>query len=377
MEKLKKYKVGFVSSSVGASGGGVSQVVSKHVEYGAKHFECCSFSPIIDEASYLPDTACSIQSKSLFSGKFSIYPSMIKDICSNDVDILHQHGIWNFVSIAVNFAKKKTGIPYVISTHGMLDPWILEKSPEIKHLLSYLFQEKNISSASLIHALTLKELEQIRSFGYTGDVAVIPNGIDLQNFEPKTLKSSEIKFLYLGRLDKKKNVLNLIKAFQEITRKYSDVCLDIYGWGDASYIEKLILDSNESDRINIHGPVFGSDKEAAFVGANFFILPSLSEGLPMAVLEAWSYGLPSLISKDCNLEIGFEANAAITLGTSVGDIINDVIVALEMGPADYEKMSASSLRLVRDEFSWDQVSDQLHAAYLWIINKDEKPSFIY
>ena len=45
------------------------------------------------------------------------------------------------------------------------------------------------------------------------------------------------------------------------------------------------------------GPVFGADKEAAFRCADAFILPSHSEGLPIAVLEAWSYGLPVFMTR--------------------------------------------------------------------------------
>ena len=48
------------------------------------------------------------------------------------------------------------------------------------------------------------------------------------------------------------------------------------------------------------GPQFDDDKATSFAGAAAFVLPSLSEGLPVAVLEAWSYGLRVLMTEPCN-----------------------------------------------------------------------------
>ena len=44
------------------------------------------------------------------------------------------------------------------------------------------------------------------------------------------------------------------------------------------------------------------------------MLPSFSEGMPIAVLEAWSYGLPVLMTEACNLPEGFAAGAALQIG---------------------------------------------------------------
>jgi glycosyltransferase involved in cell wall biosynthesis len=58
------------------------------------------------------------------------------------------------------------------------------------------------------------------------------------------------------------------------------------------------------------GPLFGQEKDAAYRACDGFILPSLSEGLPMAVLEAWAHAKPVMLTPECNLPEGFTAEAA-------------------------------------------------------------------
>ena len=86
------------------------------------------------------------------------------------------------------------------------------------------------------------------------------------------------------------------------------------------------------------GPVFGEAKDALLRSADAFILPSFSEGLPMAVLEAWAYGLPVLMTDHCNLPEGFAANAALRIGTDVESIAEGMreLMSLPAGVAGGE-----------------------------------------
>ena len=66
------------------------------------------------------------------------------------------------------------------------------------------------------------------------------------------------------------------------------------------------------------GPQFGAEKSECYRACDAFILPSLSEGLPMTVLEAWSYAKPVLMTAECNLPEGFAAGAAVRIGPVPG-----------------------------------------------------------
>ena len=79
------------------------------------------------------------------------------------------------------------------------------------------------------------------------------------------------------------------------------------------------------------GPQFGAEKDAnAYRACNAFILPSLSEGLPMTVLEAWAYGKPVLMTPECNLPEGFSAEAALRIGASPEAIADGLRKLIEM-----------------------------------------------
>ena len=93
----------------------------------------------------------------------------------------------------------------------------------------------------------------------------------------------------------------------------------IAGWDENDHLiqlRSLVSDLGLKERVRFVGPQFGDDKKMAFEIADAFVLPSLSEGLPMVVLEAWSYGLPVLMTPHCNLPVGFEVGAALLIGTS-------------------------------------------------------------
>jgi glycosyltransferase involved in cell wall biosynthesis len=133
---------------------------------------------------------------------------------------------------------------------------------------------------------------------------------------------------------------------------------------------------HRDERVAFVGPVFGDEKDALLRHADAFILPSFSEGLPMAVLEAWAYGLPVLMTDHCNLSEGFAANAAIRIGTDPGTIAEGMRELFQESSQDLAAMGAKGRTLVEDRFTWPKVAAQMKEVYEWMLGGGEKPGSV-
>lgn len=131
-----------------------------------------------------------------------------------------------------------------------------------------------------------------------GKVVIIPNGVDLQAFKGPTLHAqgrtlSDLTILFVGRLEKQKNLEILIRALADL--KIGDVRLLFVGRG--SLKEELI---KLADKLNINLEIINSipndQLPKIYQKADIFILPSLIEGHPKALLEAMACGLPCVAS---------------------------------------------------------------------------------
>ena len=163
---------------------------------------------------------------------------------ASDVSVVHVHGLWMHPGIIARRAASATKSPLVISPHGMLEPWAIQNSRWKKRLAAWLFENRNLRSAACLHALCEAEARNFRNYGLTNPIAVIPNGVEIQdpsnaqgarreaqsgnpmakglsdderNFPVRDLKADGKKvLLFLGRIHPKKGLANLIRAWRVV-----------------------------------------------------------------------------------------------------------------------------------------------------------------
>jgi glycosyltransferase involved in cell wall biosynthesis len=189
--------------------------------------------------------------------------------------------------------------------------------------------------------------------------------------------------LYLGRLHPKKNVANLIRAWKQTVDAHPSTrdgwIVAIAGWDQAGHereLKKLTSDSGLLESIRFMGPLFGQNKDAAYRACDAFILPSLSEGLPMTVLEAWAHAKPVVMTPECNLPQGFAAEAALQIGTEPDEIAPGLKRLTEMSDDDRKAMGARGRTLVATRFSWPQIGEQMRAVYEWVLGGGATPDTV-
>jgi len=308
-------------------------------------------------------------------------PAMGRAIASHD--LLHQHGIWQGASVAVRQWGRASGNPIMISPHGMLDPWAKANSGFRKWCAGVAYENANLRNASCMHALTTAELRDLRKAGLKAPIATIASATQLpEPCEQIALPGCGRKtLLFLARLHPKKGLSELLTAWGILSREHPDLSarwrVVIAGWDDGGHREALMAQAAslpDVAQVEIPGALHGAEKHAAFCAADAFILPSFSEGLPIAVLEAWAYGVPVFMTQHCNLPEGFARDAAVRISTDPSELAQ--VLAARLEDDGLPAMAERARALCEEEFTWDRVAAQYLATYNWLLGQGEQPAFV-
>ncbi|MDZ4307491.1 glycosyltransferase [Allopontixanthobacter sp.] len=365
---LSGLHIGLLTASASRSGGGVFEAVVQQARIIRSLGGAVSVFALADQRSaedaerfapsqvhHLPMTG---------PAQIGFAPGLVSALLEADLDLLHLHGIWMYPSRAGSDWAQRTGRPYLVSPHGMLDPWITARGQAKKSLARIGYERASWRGATVMHALTEREAGDIAAESGRSDTIVIPNSGPPAG-EPRDA-AGPAHFLYLGRIHPKKNIAALIDAWtmRAETLEAAGARLTIAGWGDQRDVDQLRSRvSGGPGSIHFVGPKYGAEKAALMRDARFFVLPSQSEGLPMAVLEAWAAGTPALMSQECNLPAGFTSGAAIDCGLTAKTIATALDRALELPDSDWQTMSDAALELAGHMFSSEAAARQWGEAY--------------
>lgn len=304
-------------------------------------------------------------------GRFSQSIGIFRELHASTFDLVHLQGIWGPASRSIAIAKLcGTKGPYVISPRGMLEPWALRSGSIKKKIAWGLWQGKLLRQATCIHALCEAEAISIAHLNLGRPICIIPNGVDLPEVLPG--KDSNFKtLLFLGRIHPKKGLVELLRAFAQIEQSQRNGWrILIAGWDDGGHLPMLQSLAGElavDGSIEFVGPVFGDKKTELLRSCTAFILPSHSEGLPMSVLEAWSYGLPAVITNECHLDIGFQKGAAIHVDPNAMSIEIGLRALFTKTPADLASIGESGRALVAEQYTWNRAAEQFARVYEWML----------
>jgi glycosyltransferase involved in cell wall biosynthesis len=320
---------------------------------------------------------------------FRYSPRLRRAFLNCEAEIAHLHALWMHTSVILSAWASRHGRSYVITANGMLEPWARRNSRVKKRIVSALYERRCLEGAACIQVNSQREAKSIRDFGLRNPSCIIPNGIDLptgtgQKTELARRSSDKRKvMLYLGRLHAKKNLANLIRAWKQTLNSdpsaQEDWVLAIAGWDQAGYeaqLRQLTTDLQLLTSVIFLGPLFGADKDACYRTCDAFILPSLSEGLPMAVLEAWAYAKPVLMTPECNLPESFAVGAAVQIGTTPGEMTAGLKKLTEMSDSDRTAMGNCGRALVATRFSWPRIGEQMRSVYEWVLGGGATPESV-
>lgn len=289
------------------------------------------------------------------------------------VDGVHVHGLWEQSTAVACRTARRLGKPYLLSAHGMLEPWALEAKRLKKQIYAALLERNNVAQAACLHALTEAEADQYRRFGAKGPIRVIPNAVCLPaaatadafyrrfpDLEGKRL------VLFLSRLHPKKGLDLLIEAWTRVTAAFPKAHLVLAGpdtVGTQAKLVDLLRRHKLEGTVSFTGMLTGELKWSALRAAEGFVLPSYSEGLSMALLEAMGMGLPVIATSACNMPEITGADAGWEIQPSV-DAVTDALTALLSQSAEARfLMGRRGADLITTRYSLPGIVQQTCAMY--------------
>lgn len=289
---------------------------------------------------------------------------------------LHIHGLWEQSTAIAGHTARELRIPYVLSAHGMLEPWALSNRRWKKIIYSALFERANVQGAACLHALTYAEAEDYRRFGCTSPVAVIPNGVTIpETVSPDflltqfpALRNKRI-VLFLGRIHFKKGLDIFIESWTEISKRHPEAHLVIAGpdfEGTKAKVEERINELNLSRHVTFTGMLRTELKWSAIAAATCFVLPSYSEGLSVSVLEALGTGLPVIITKQCNLPEVEQFGAGWIIQPERSELTSALSDMLSNSAEANRLIGSKGRRLVADKYNWSTIIRQFTEVYRWV-----------
>jgi glycosyltransferase involved in cell wall biosynthesis len=290
-------------------------------------------------------------------------------------DAIIVEGIWQYHSLAVWLALRRSSVPYFVFTHGMLDPWFRRTYP-LKHLKKWLYwpwaeyrvlrdaraviftceDEKFLARQSF---LLYRCREEVANYGTAAPSLDFDRQV-AAFFAAFPETAGRRILLFLSRIHPKKGCDNLVEAFAEVARADHSLTLvmagpDQVGWTDA--LRTLARRLGVADRIIWPGMLSGDLKWGAFQAAEAFVLPSHQENFGIAVAEALACSKPVLISDKINIWREIDADAA-------GLIEDDTVEGtrrllrrwLALQPAERAAMTHNARACFERRFSVDQAA---------------------
>jgi len=292
-------------------------------------------------------------------------------VSSKKINIIHIHGVWLYPHfIAAKFALKNK-IPFVLSVHGMYEPWLWSKGTLKKKLYFNLLVKKVFSRASVIHTITPFETQQIqRLFKQKVKTIEIPNLIPV----PKNnIKETEIKdkyILYLGRLDEKKGIKLLIKSFTKIQDK--KIVLKIAGSFNEykEELEQLIHQLKLTNRIVFLGQVKGNEKIKLIKEAFVLVAPSFSEVIGMVNLEGAILKTPVITTHQTGLNKGWNSSGGKLINPNIDELTNVLNEVLLWDTAKRNEQGQKLYDFVIKNYSWKERINDWIQLYKNILKND-------
>ena len=287
---------------------------------------------------------------------------------------------WTQIGLASEMMKNKPDVLFIpayavpqihpaktiVTIHGLEFKYFPECYSLKERFILELNTKLSIKLASKIITPSESTKNDLVKFYKVDDskISVVYHGTGSQKFiksKVHKVKSDEFNILFIGRLEKRKNIVNLIKAFElfknQLRRRHSRMSpsqLILSGKKGFGFqeIKKTIQESLYKKDIILKDYISEKEKDELYKNADLFVLPSFYEGFGLPILEAMSYGVPVVCSNNSSLPevtgdagLFFDPNNIQEIAEAINKIFNDDDLRNKMIEKGFENV---------ERFSWEK-----------------------
>lgn len=298
--------------------------------------------------------------------------SRIKDIAP-DLVVFEEYYYIEFCKIGRYL--QKANVPYIIVPRGSMTRKAQQLKWYKKKPANLLFFGRFARKALAVEYLTAVEKENSGS-RWNKNAIIVPNGTRLSKVHAApSFTKEKIRGVFIGRIElfhKGLDVFIEICGTLKPLLEQKNCVIDLYGPCRKETKEKLnewIKRFSLEDTVSIHSEIHGKEKEEVLANSDFFILTSRFEGLPMGLLEALSYGLPSLVTDETNIGRAVdEAHAGFSSAFDKTAIMRNLESLLTLSEEKALQMSRNAI-LFAQKYDWDSIAESAHKDYLRLLSR--------
>lgn len=305
-------------------------------------------------------------------------------------DIIFSNNLWNYPAFLSAFVAQTKALPHVVSIRGSLYPWSLSQGKWRKKIAWFLFQKRSLQKASLVHVTCADEYHAVRKLGITSPIAIVPHGINYDDYQDLPQKEAcfehlnlckEKKYvLFMSRLHKKKGLDLLLDVWVDLVKVFPNWCLLVVGPDYSNYIEKINVIASENkitDNIKVLGMLTGHDKLAVLGVSDLFTLPSYTENFGVVIGEAMAAGVPTITTTGVPWSEVNSWNCGLQIELSRENLFN----AMESLMGEDEKyliaMSKNAKSLIKKNYSWSAQAEKFGQALDYVVNSKAAPGVVF
>jgi glycosyltransferase involved in cell wall biosynthesis len=285
---------------------------------------------------------------------------LYRNVKKNKYSLIHAHAYLG--GIPAKIVGKLTGTPVIFTVHGCNNLDLNKKGliPFVeKFVLTKIKYDKIISVS--------------RNFlKYKRNASVIPNGVDIGKFDSVAVeKNKKFKIIFVGRLSWPKGLEILINAINKIDKELlADKEFHIIGDGE---LMDILVDKVKNydlrEFVKLRGKMSGDELIKEYKSSHLFVLPSLTEGQPLTLLEAFASRLPVIVTDvgDNKFFVKNDSGLLILLPGDVNSFAEAITKMLSIPKSELSKMGKFNYDLVKTNFTWQVMARNTYKEYLKFI----------